>query len=273
MASCGVLKEFHLLFIWMIVLGWLIQGLALAPELNTRVIEQPVCTVTSQATIVWKPASQDTPLSTTAPTSDRRQKVEFQTSKGKPKTMEMLYGASGRSSGITLTKRNAPENTSNIQYPEGPGVEVGTGSWAFMTFSWPLIWMDSIDAGSIGTTSVMHNQADRADIYLISNKLDTKNPDPISRPPGCTNAESHMYIRIKGQSSGECVGVQKGYQAVRHRYALRRDAQGKVEKVTFIEAKSLRITKNLNGHIRVADDSFLQKVLDCASLQGLYELP
>jgi hypothetical protein len=187
--------------------------------------------------------------------------------------MEILYGSSSRSSGLTLTKRNAPEGTPNIQYPEGPGIQVNTGSWAFVTFSWPLIWMESIDAGSIGTTSLLRNETDRADVYLIANKIDTENPVKPTRPGDCSDPNGHLYIRTAGTSSGTCVAVPSGYQAIRISYTLQRDAHGKVIKVSPLETKPLRVSKGLNGHIQVSDDAFLQKVLDCASLQGLYDIP
>ena len=229
------------------------------------------CSVTTQAPITWSAASSDTPLTATGPTSDRRQKVQFATATGQPRHMEILYGSTANNSSVTLTKRNAPESTPNIQYPDGPGVRVVHG-WAFITFQWPLIWMDSIDAGSIGTTSVLRNQDTQADIYLIANKLDVTNPDTPNKPAACSDPKAHMYVLAKN-SSGACLAVPSGFEAVRRRYTLERDAQGKVTNVTFVEQKSLHIKKNAGGDIEVTGDQFLEKVLDCASLQGLYDIP
>lgn len=230
-----------------------------------------VCTVTTQAPITWSASSGDTPLSATPTSGDRRQKVQFTTANGEPRHMEILYGATTRTSNLSLTKNNAPGTTPNIQYPEAPGLRVSHG-WAFVTFQWPLIWMESIEAGSIGTTSVLHNQTAQADLYLITNALDAKNPVPPVRPAECTDPDAHLFVRAAGLAPA-CVSVPKGFQAVRRSYKLERDTQGKITKVTFIEQKSLKIEKGDSGHIEVTDDKFLQKVLDCASLQGLYAIP
>ena len=229
------------------------------------------CSVTTESPITWTASSSDTSLPVTGTTSEVRQKVQFSTASGQSRHMEILYGSTANNSSVTLTKRNAPENTPNIQYPDGPGVRVVHG-WAFITFQWPLIWMDSIDAGSIGTTSVLRNQDTQADIYLIANKLDVTNPDTPNKPAACTDPNAHLYVLAAG-SSGACVAVPSGFEAVRRRYTLVRDAQGNVTSVTFVEQKSLHIKKNAAGDIEVADDQFLEKVLDCASTQGLYDIP
>ncbi len=233
--------------------------------------QNSVCTVIVQAPVIWTAGSSNTPLTATPPTSDRRQKVEFTTANGGARHMEILYGATTNNSNIVLTTRNSPANTPNIQYPDGPGIEIVHG-WAFITFQWPLIWMDSIDAGSIGTTSVLHNQQNQADVYLIANKLDIANPDTPNKPAACTDPQAKLYVLAKG-ASGTCLAIPAGFEAVRRRYELERDAQGKVTKVTFIEQKSLHIGKNAAGRIEVTEDSFLQEVLDCAFLQGLYDIP
>lgn len=233
--------------------------------------DDPVCTVTTQSPITWAPTNPDTPLSATPTSSDRRQKVQFTTADGQPRSMEILYGSTTRTSNLTLTKKNAPDGTANIQYPEGPGLRVNNG-WAFITFHWPLIWMESIEAGSIGTTSLLHNQASQADVYLIANKLDTTNPVSPIRPTACSDPNAHLFVKA-ASSDPACVSIPSGFQAVRRSYKLERDTQGKITKVTFSEQKSLKVSKGGSGHIEVPDDKFLQKVLDCASLQGLYAIP
>jgi hypothetical protein len=257
--------------IWLFLVGLFLGGMNMDSTLSTTAGQDSMCTVSTDPPITWSAASGDTPLTTTAPTSDRRQKVQFTTATGKARHMEIIYGSTSNNSNIVLTKRNAPEGTPNIQYPDGPGVRVVVG-WAFITFQWPLIWMDSIDAGSIGTTAVMNNQEDQADVYLIANKLDIVNPDAPTRPTACTDPEAHMYVLAKN-ASGACLAIPSGFEAIRRRYDLERDAQGKITKVTFAQQKSLHIEKSVAGRIEVSGDKFLQKVLDCASLQGLYDIP
>ncbi len=258
--------------VWIFLIWFLFGGMNMtSTEGTTGGGNQAVCTVTTQAPVIWTSSSSNTPLSATSPASDRRQKVEFVTAAGDPRHMEIMYGATTKNSDINLTTRNSPASTPNIQYPDGPGVEIVHG-WAFITFQWPLIWMDSIDAGSIGTTSVLRNQETQADVYLISNKLDIANPDTPNTPAACTDPQTKLYVLAKG-ASGVCVAVPNGFEAVRRRYELERDAQGKVTKVTFVEQKSLHIEKTAAGRIKVADDQFLESVLDCAFLQGLYDIP
>jgi hypothetical protein len=264
-------------YFWLFVIVVLVGGWNMdagvtsrhSAALSARPAGNPVTTLPP---VTWTAASTDTALSAAPTTSDRRQKVQFTTAGNQPAHAEILYGSTHGPSDIALTTRNAPAGTPNIQYPEGPGLRVTRG-WAFITFRWPLIWTEGIDAGSIGTTAVLNSLTDRADVYLIANGLDTTSQTPPTRPPGVTDPDVHLYIRADGAPAGVGVKIPTGYQAVRRSYKVERDAQGKVTKVTLAGQKSLRVVKDASGKITVADDKFLQGVLEGATQQGLYTLP
>lgn len=230
-----------------------------------------VCSVTVGDPIAWNSSSHDTTLSAATPGSDRRVKVKYTSADNKPLEMEVLYGGASGASNISLTKRNTVAGTANIQYPEGPGLRVSVG-WSFITWRWPLIWTESIDAGSIGTTSVVNVSEKQVDLYLILNKLDKTGSSP-TRPIDCTDPSARLYVRVAGQPGSVSVAVPSGYQAVRRTYETERDAQNHVVKTTLKSETPLKIGKSSQGRIEVEADAFLQKVLDCASLQGVFEIP
>lgn len=102
------IKEIDVWLMWMAaILSLTLQSFVSATSVETLVAELPVCSVTTQFLVVWAPASGGTPFSSTSPASDRRQKVEFQTDGEQPRSVEIPYGSSSRSSGITLTHRMA----------------------------------------------------------------------------------------------------------------------------------------------------------------------
>ncbi|KAA0214045.1 MAG: hypothetical protein DYG94_02740 [Leptolyngbya sp. PLA3] len=228
--------------------------------------------VSAQPPVTWTESSHDTALASVAPGAPaRRVKVKFLTADDQPREMEILYGSTDADSNITLTRRNNVIGTPNIQYPEGPGMRIAVG-WAFITFHWPLIWTESIDAGSIGTTSVVRATPDKVDVYLLLNKLDkTNNKEPV-RPPDCTDAKARLYVRLAGVPGSASVAVPDGYQGVRRTYTIARDAQGHVTGTTLESESPLKITKSAAGSIQVEGDAFVQKVLDAAASQGLYQI-
>lgn len=54
---------------------------------------------------------------------------------------------------------------------DGPTLRFNHG-WAFITFQWPLIWMQNIDAGSIGTTAIARRTGDVVQTFLVRNALE-----------------------------------------------------------------------------------------------------
>lgn len=253
-----------------IALGLLLTlgGLAAAGGLMKS---EPLAGVVSQTPIQWKPDSHDTALSAATMDAPRRVKVEYTAANDQGRSMEVLYGANGEPSNISLTKRNTVAGTANIQYPEGPGLRVLEG-WAFITFQWPLIWTESIDAGSIGTTSVINVSDTQVDLYLVLSKKDKPGTSP-SRPVDCTDPNARLYVRLAGVSGSVSVGVPSEHQAIRRRYKLERDAQNHVIKTTLESEAPLKVTRSATGVIEVPNDGFLAKVLGGAAAQGLYEIP
>lgn len=232
---------------------------------------QPISGVVSQTPIQWKPDSHDTALTPAASDAPRRVKVEYTIANDEKRSLEVLYGTTGDPSNISLTKRNNVSGTANIQYPEGPGLRVLRG-WAFITFHWPLIWTESIDAGSIGTTSVINVSDSQVDLYLVLSKKDKPSTSP-NRPIDCTDPNARLYVRLAGVSGSASVCVPKEHQAVRRRYKLERDEQNHVVKTTLESETPLKVSKNATGVIEVPGDAFLAKVLGGAAAQGLFEIP
>jgi hypothetical protein len=272
---------------WVLIAGLMAGPLATSTEHPAQPVGQDptVCTVGTQAPVRWTPSTGTVPLTAASPsTGDLRQRVTYETSAGKVREFEFLYGSASRASNIDLTQRNNVDNTPNIQYPDGPGLAINNG-WAFVTFRWPLIWMESIQAGSIGTTSVMQTTTDRVDLFLVLNAKDVANADPITRPAACPR-DAKLFIRVLGVEGSICLQVPKESKAVLRSYALQRDATGHVTSTTpmtfTVEGKStqelpLAIVRK-DGRIVVGanaseQERFLGKVLTCAQLQGLYDVP
>ncbi|MBX3321650.1 MAG: hypothetical protein KF757_01530 [Phycisphaeraceae bacterium] len=274
------------------MLLWLLIAGVLAGPASTDISETvqadaaiaTVCTVATQAPIAWTPAIGNKPLPSTSTSSDFRQRVNYTTATSKARDFEILYGSAGQASQVELTTRNTVDSTPSIQYPDAPGLSVNSG-WAFVTFHWPLIWMESVQAGSIGTTSVMQTTQNRVDLYLITNSKDRANPDPITRPGSCPEA-ARLLIRVVGIEGSVCLQVPKDAKAVLRSYTLERDEHGHVTQTTpvsfTVDGKStqelpLTIVRK-DGSIIVGtnhseQERFLGKVLNCAYLQGLYDVP
>lgn len=228
--------------------------------------------ISAQPPVTWTNSSNDTALSAVAPDAPaQRVKVKYATADNQPRDMEILYGSTGVATSISLTKRNSVTGTPNIQYPEGPGLRIVLG-WAFITFRWPLIWTESIDAGSIGTTSVVRATSEKVDLYLVLNKLDKDNPKDPVRPPDCTDPNARLYVRLVGVAGSTSVALPPDYQGVRRSYKIERNEQGHVAGTTLASETPLKITKSSEGAIQVEGDEFLQQVLDAASSQGLYKI-
>lgn len=228
--------------------------------------------ISAQPPMTWTSASNDTALGAVASdASARRVKVKYVSADNQPRDMEILYGSAGAATNITLTRRNNVTGTPNIQYPEGPGLRV-TAGWAFITFRWPLIWTESIDAGSIGTTSVVRATPEKVDLYLILNKLDKSGGKEPVLPPDCTDPNARLYMRVAGVPGSTSVAVPTDFQGVRRTYRVARDGEGRVTSTTLDSHTPLKITRSSTGAIEVEGDAFLQKVLDAAALQGLYKI-
>lgn len=254
-----------------ILIGTMVaMGLLMFGKMEGRSLEaQPI---PAPQPVTWTSSSNDTALTSAAPdVPARRLKIKYVTSENEPRDLEILYGPTDAASNITLTKRNSVTGTPNIQYPEGPGVRVVSG-WAFITFHWPLIWTESIDAGSIGTTSVVRATPGKVDLYLVLNKLDRTNSKKPVRPPDCTDPKARLYVRVAGVAGSTSVAVPGGAQGVRRTYTIARDADGHVTSTTLESETSLEISKLSSGAIEVKGDAFLQKVLETAALQGLYRI-
>ncbi|MCL4221116.1 MAG: hypothetical protein KJZ65_07075 [Phycisphaerales bacterium] len=228
--------------------------------------------ISAQPPVTWTNSSNDTALGAAAPDGPaQRVKVKYATADNQPRDLEIIYGSTGAATSITLTKRNSVTGTPNIQYPEGPGLRVVTG-WAFITFRWPLIWTESIDAGSIGTTSVVRATPEKVDLYLVLNKLDKNNPKEPVRPPDCTDPNARLYVRVAGVAGSTSVALPTDCQGVRRSYKIERNEQGHVAGTTLSSETPLKITRSSAGAILVEGDEFLQEVLDAACSQGLYKI-
>lgn len=245
---------------------------AMVPGMRSdRSAEDDACSVTEAEPITWSSSSHDTTLLAATPGSARRVMVRYTAADDKLQEMAVLYGADAGASKIALTKRNTVAGTASIQYPQGPGLRVTRG-WSFITWRWPLIWTESIDAGSIGTTAIVNVSENEVDLYLVLNRLDATGSEPV-RPADCTDPNARLYVRIAGQSGSVSVAVPSGFQAVRRTYETQRDEHGRVVKTTLKSQTPLKIGKSDQGRIQVQDDAFLQKVLDCAARQSLFEIP
>jgi hypothetical protein len=76
--------------------------------------------------------------------------------------------------------------------------------WGFVTFSWPLIWMHNVDAGSLGTTAIGRRTGDTLETFLVRNarQLDT--------PTLTTDCDTSLEIDSGGSYPDQTLGFAPG---------------------------------------------------------------
>jgi len=181
-----------------------------------------------------------------------------------------------------LTGRNAADGQANPKAPEAPGMRHTVG-WSFITFTWPLIWVHNIDAGSIGTTAISRWQGDDLSLYLVRNGLTTPQSPPITQPP-VPDKNSGLFIHTGFGYDDFELSVPSGAHVVRVKftkeqgYGNRMIPEGTWVDGTFEWTTEAFVVAKQNGKATVtsggsaSERAFLQGVLDKASSEGIYQL-
>lgn len=179
-----------------------------------------------------------------------------------------------------------PENVALGQTPDpglrGPGLRHTIG-WTFITFTWPLMWVRNIDAGSIGTTAIQRWQANELSFYLVRNGK----PTPTSPPadPPVADADSKLWLRARYTTGEEFkLGMPAGKEIVRVRFFKQQGPsnfwQPYESAPSVWEQASFDVSENAGAIVVTASDSahnadcaFLAEVLERARAAQIYRLP
>jgi hypothetical protein len=165
---------------------------------------------------------------------------------------------------------------------DGPALRLEHG-FAFITFQWPLIWMQNIDAGSVGTTAIARRHGNEIQIFLIRNarQLNTLKPT--------TDCQSGLEMASGGGFPDETIGFEKKTQwdivMTRHE---KQGSTGFFKPIGTGNGSSFKrtqwrfnVSSALSGTLSVTPDdpgeleaaTFLRKILEVAQSEGLYTVP
>lgn len=182
-----------------------------------------------------------------------------------------------------LTPRNYAPGQPPEPDPQGPGMRHTIG-WSFITFSWPLIWVRNIDAGSIGTTAIMRWQGDDLSLFLVRNGKPTPTSGPLDPPVPDTS--SGLWLRANDVTGAPFeLSMPPGKEIVRVRFFKQDEppdlwqpyesAPGVWEQISFDAANdgAGAIVVTTDQPAGNADCAFLAGVLQRAHEEAIYVLP
>lgn len=181
----------------------------------------------------------------------------------------------------------SPENTAEGQEepkdPNAPGLTFTRG-WSFITFTWPLIWMRNIDAGSIGTTAIARWEGLDLSLYLVRNGK----AEPGAGGAIVADDASGLYIHVGFGYDDFELTMPAGKEVARVHFSKRKTdmnllPQGTTISGSFtweIEAFDLGPSASDEGDKIVvtsggsqSEREFLAEVLNRAHEEGIFELP
>lgn len=182
----------------------------------------------------------------------------------------------GKAADFTLKHRSG-EDGAALRHEHG---------FAFITFRWPLIWMQNIDAGSIGTTAIGRRHGNTIQTFLIRNarqidttllttdcdtalEIDSGSNFPVEtldfEPGSAWDVIMCRHNKIQNSDYFEAQGSGSGSGFVRDRWYFN---------VAVDASDQIVVTPEFSGG-SVADEAatFLAEVLTIARTQEIYVVP